>query len=400
MVYKPLLENYSFHKLRLYWLGAAIAFLGIGAWTLYQQHPLSSRRTVAPAISQVALPQTVAAVGRIEPQGSIIKLSVANAKDSRVNKVLVQEGDQVKAEEIIAILQGLDKQQAALVEAQAEIQLQEAMLSQAKVGTTTKSDRLAQLAVIQGLQAQLKTEARIQQANLEEAQSSLSLAQAEYNRFQMLHQDGAISSSELDEYKSSYTTAVAQVKAAQSELNNQQETLTAQLREAEAQLSALDEVQPEAIQVAQAGVDVAKREFESLQASLEDYYVRAPIDGQILSINTQVGEQVSAEEGIVDLAQTDQMYVVAEVYETDVPKVKAGQAVTISSENGGFIGELAGTVDRVGLQIKKTDILNTDPASDKNARVVEVKIRLNEASSPQVAGLSYMQVRTKIQLES
>lgn len=398
-MYKPLIENYSFHKLRLYWLGAAFAFLGIGGWALYQQRSLSNR-AATPAPPQVMLPRTVAAVGRIEPQGSIIKLSVANANDSRVNQILVEEGEQVKAEQIIAILQGLDKQKAALGEAEAEVQLQEAMLSQAKVGTATESDRLAQLAVIQGLQTQIRTEQQIQTANLEEAQSSLELAQAEYKRFQELHKDGAISASELDEYKSSYKTAVSQVKAAQSELNNQQQTLTAQLREAQAQLNALDEVRPEAVKVAQASVDVAKRELESLTATLEDYYVRAPIDGQILSINTQVGEQVSAQEGIVDLAQTDQMYVIAEVYETDVPKVKTGQMVTISSENGGFLGDLAGTVDHVGLQIKKTDILNTDPASDQNARVVEVKIRLDEDSSPQVAGLSYMQVRTKIQLES
>lgn len=40
--------------------------------------------------------RSVVALGRIEPEGSPIKLSVANAKNSRVNQLFVKEGDRVK----------------------------------------------------------------------------------------------------------------------------------------------------------------------------------------------------------------------------------------------------------------------------------------------------------------
>jgi HlyD family secretion protein len=68
----------------------------------------------------------------------------------------------------------------------------------------------------------------------------------------------------------------------------------------------------------------------------------------------------------------------------------------IKSENGSFDGELGGTVRVVGLKIGKKDVLNTDPAADVDARVVEVKILLTPESSKKVAGLTYAKTLVKI----
>jgi HlyD family secretion protein len=130
--------------------------------------------------------------------------------------------------------------------------------------------------------------------------------------------------------------------------------------------------------------------------------VRVPISGQILRINTRVGELVSTQQGIAELGRTNQMYAIAEVYETDIVKVRPGLQATITSEYGGFGGEIRGKVDQIGLQIGKTR-LNQDqsnPTNDVNARVVEVKIRLNPQDSPKVAALTGMQVRVKIDTDS
>ncbi|HAA30372.1 MAG TPA: HlyD family secretion protein, partial [Cyanobacteria bacterium UBA8553] len=43
---------------------------------------------------------------------------------------------------------------------------------------------------------------------------------------------------------------------------------------------------------------------------------------RILKIHTRPGETVDAKEGIAELGQTDQMLVVAEVYESDISKVR------------------------------------------------------------------------------
>ena len=61
-----------------------------------------------------AKPNAVVALGRIQPNGEVIKLSVANAQDSRVDRILVTEGDFVKRSQVIAILQGIDRKQADL----------------------------------------------------------------------------------------------------------------------------------------------------------------------------------------------------------------------------------------------------------------------------------------------
>ena len=87
---------------------------------------------------------------------------------------------------------------------------------------------------------------------------------------------------------------------------------------------------------------------------------------------------------------------IAEVYETDISKIRLGQQATISST--GFIGKLSGTVAEIGLQIGKKDVLGNDPAADVDSRVVEVKIRLEPASSEKVKGLTNLQVNVVINL--
>jgi len=93
------------------------------------------------------------------------------------------------------------------------------------------------------------------------------------------------------------------------------------------------------------------------------------------------------------------MYAIAEVYETDVGMVEVGDKAEVISEHGGFTGKLRGTVDHVGLQIKKQDILESDPSANKDARVVEVKVRLDPQDSEKVAKLTNLQVRVKIALD-
>ncbi|WP_088894707.1 HlyD family efflux transporter periplasmic adaptor subunit [Leptolyngbya ohadii] len=385
----------QFARVPGYWLVLAIGCFGIAA--------LAVQRTLSPAPSAektlVAAPQpvrAVAALGRIEPESSIIKVSVANASDSRVDRLLVKEGDRVQAGQVIAILQGLEKQQAAVIEAENNVAIERAKLRQTQAGSGNASQIRAQEAAIAQLQAELSTDRAAKQASLGEAEAELQNAKQTYDRYRQLFEQGAISAAALDNYRKDYRTAQARVAEAQAMLANTVKTLNAQIKQAKATLNNLSEVRPVDVSVPQAEIRYALSQLASEEARLDDYYVRAPAAGQILRINTQIGEQVDAEAGIVDLGQTDRMAVIAEVYETDVSKIETGQRATITSENGGFTEELEGTVEQIGLQIQKVDILGTDPAADSNARVVEVKILLDQPSSEKVARLTNMQVRVKI----
>jgi HlyD family secretion protein len=82
------------------------------------------------------------------------------------------------------------------------------------------------------------------------------------------------------------------------------------------------------------------------------------------------------------------MYAIAEVYETDIGRVRLNQRARIRSP--AIAGELEGEVERVGLKIGKKDTLSTDPVADADARVVEVRIRLRDPEA--AAGLTNLRV--------
>ena len=88
------------------------------------------------------------------------------------------------------------------------------------------------------------------------------------------------------------------------------------------------------------------------------------------------------------------MYVVAQVSETDISRIRIGQRATITSD--GVTQELAGTVDDIGWQIGTKDVLDADTVTDADSRVIEVKIRLNPQSSQKVANLTNLQVEAII----
>ena len=152
------------------------------------------------------------------------------------------------------------------------------------------------------------------------------------------------------------------------------------------------------MRVAEAELERANIAVEQRQADLADTQVRVPVSGQILRINTRVGERVNTQEGIVELGNTREMVAIAEVYETDITRVAIGQPATIASEYGGFDGTIRGTVDHIGLQIGARSLSDgsTNPTTDENQRVVEVRIQIRKQDSPKVANLTNMQVRVEI----
>lgn len=121
--------------------------------------------------------------------------------------------------------------------------------------------------------------------------------------------------------------------------------------------------------------DVARASLERAHAELELSTVRSPITGQILEIHAREGERVGPD-GLAEVGETTSMYVVAEVYETDIGRVRVGQQARVGSP--ALPRELEGEVERIGLKIGRKDVLDTDPVADADARVVEIEIRLRE----------------------
>lgn len=383
----------------IHWVAGIILTTFLGAGSVYVISQIQTRKPIPVPTTTIALITKITALGRLQPQGEVIKLSVAYAQDSRVNKLLVNEGDRVKAGQIIAILQGIDKKQMELTEAEKLHGIAKAKFAKTKAGETKLAEIAAQEAIIARIQAQLTTQTVEKQAAIARAKAELQNAEASYKRYQALHRQGAIATADFDDKRKALKTAQANLEAAQAQLATTVSTLRLQIQTEKAMLEKLEEIRPVDVRVAQAEMEKAAVYVNRIKTELEDFYVRSPVAGQILKINTRVGEQVNTSQGIVELGRTQQMYAIAEIYETDVSKIQVGQRASIISEHGGFTGTLNGTVDHIGLQIKKQDILDSDPAADKDSRVVEVKVRLDPEDTAKVARLTNLQVRVTVNLE-
>ena len=358
-----------------------------------------SQNAEAQTTTRIKQPKQVVALGKLTPKGEVIKLSVANAEDSRVNQILVDEGDRVKKDQVIAILQGFENSQRNLEEAEKEVELTQARLAQVQAGESKQAQLAAQQANISRLESQLRNETAERHAAIASAKAQLKQAQLTYDRNRSLQQQGAVSIQAFDQTKEGLDMAQATLNERLAQLGNTQQTLKQEITQERENLAQLQEIRPVDLKVAELEVEKATIAVAKIKADLEDTKVKVPISGQILRINTRVGEQVNTEEGIVELGRTDEMYAIAEVYETDIGKVKIGQPATVSSEYGGFTGKLKGTVEHLGLQVGTKELSATseeDPTQDENSRIVEVKIRLNPVDSQKVSSLTNMQVRVEI----
>jgi HlyD family secretion protein len=376
--------------------------VGVSVYTVLKFRDTATQKTQAPTAMVPEL-KTVTALGRIEPKGKVIKLSATTSSEgSRVEQLLVEEGDRVKPGQVIAILDSRDRLEAALKEAQEKVKVEQANLTRIQAGAK-RGEIAAQQATIARLEAERQGDIAAQAATVARLQAEVRNAEAENQRYQSLYQEGAISASQRDSKGLTVETAQKNLQEAQAQLHRTQLTSQQQLKEATANLDRVTEVRGVDVEATKAEINSAIAAMNRAKANLQQAYVRwpkslterSPQDGQVFEIHTRPGELVS-NDGIADIGQTSEMYAVAEVYESDISKVRLGQQVRVV---GDFLpSELQGTVDHKGLQVRRQNVVNTEPSSNIDNRIVEVKIRLNHASSQKAANLTNMQVKVVIEL--
>ena len=423
------------YSLKYWFWGLLGAFMGFSLGTtviLFYFRPESSLKASQLSISPTVSPDTpeaVAALGYLEPQGGITQISAtAFLEGSRVDKILVKQGETVEKGEIMAILDNNARLRAALKQAQANLGLAASKLEKvregAKKGEIMAQDSrmrqskaelegqiMRQKAAISSLESELEGEKLGQKATVERIKAELNNALTDCQRYQSLYRNGAVSQGEKERFCLEATTTQKRLQEAEANLQritttleqkiqearaNLQRTLNTleqQIQENQAMLSAVTEIRPVDLQIAQDEVMTAKANVERAQAELELSYVRAPHAGRIFKIHTFPGELVK-NEGILDLGNIQKMYVTAEVYETDISRVKLGQSVTIKTDK--MLGDLEGTVEEIGWKVGRQDVLGTDPVVDTDARVVEVKISLDHRSSAKVNRLTNLKVNVII----
>lgn len=132
----------------------------------------------------------------------------------------------------------------------------------------------------------------------------------------------------------------------------------------------------------------------SAEANVQQAYIRSPVTGRVLHIYTWPGERVGAA-GVLDVAASDQTFVEAEVYETDLNRIRPGGAATVTS--AALPEPLHGTVSLIERSITRQQVVNIDPAANTDARVAIVRVLLDSASSDIAARRINLQVRVEFQ---
>jgi HlyD family secretion protein len=193
------------------------------------------------------------------------------------------------------------------------------------------------------------------------------------------------------------TSGQQQINEAKANLRKIQTSTQQQIKESQFTLNKIAEVRPVDVMSAEVDVKSAIASQKSAEENLTQAYIKSPQDGQILEIFARPGEVVGTD-GIANLGKTSQMYGVVEIYQSDVNKIRVGQKVKITSNS--LSGELQGTIDQVGIQVKRQNVINADPTSNIDDRVTEVHAALDPESSQKAARFTNLQIQAVINLNS
>jgi HlyD family secretion protein len=139
-------------------------------------------------------------------------------------------------------------------------------------------------------------------------------------------------------------------------------------------------------------VAIARASLTRARAELVRTRITSPVSALVVDLHARQGERIGPE-GLLELARVDRMYAIAEVYETDVGRVRVGQRARARSP--ALVGPLTGRVEWIRPKVAKQDEIGTDPAARKDARVVEVKVLLDDAAA--AAPFTNLQVEVEIE---
>jgi membrane fusion protein (multidrug efflux system) len=322
--------------------------------------------------------------------------SVAARVNGQVKRVVVVDNQEVKAGDLLVELDDRDQRGkvnaavGALSETKARLDM-----ARSQLALTEKTAR-ANLAVAQGAIAQASavtgnTAAQIDQAkaNVAAAESRKQLTRLERERTERLRATGATTQSEIDARVSADTQADAELAQAQARLASAianrsnssgtevsargrllaAETVSEQVETARAQV-ALDEAK---VVQAQAALDRATLELEYTK-------VRAEIGGTISRRAVEPGQLVSPDRALMAIVDLGDPWVVANLKETQLAELKAGQPVEIKIDS--FDGTLSGHVDSIAAGTgSRFSLLPPENASGNFIRVtqrVPVKIKIDD----------------------
>jgi HlyD family secretion protein len=348
--------NLSRLSLKL-WAAIAATILVVFAVVVTRHYKTS--HNPPPAAAGTPVPASlVVALGTLVPGNAVIHLSApASSGEATLQSLFVHQNEAVERNQILGTLDSIGRLKAAVFVARADVLQKQAALEKVQAGNSD-----FQIAAQKATVERLRVEATRQTVDVE--------------RYRKLHVQGIISDSEWDTRSVGFNQA------------------TAALREAEATLKQFAEIRPVDLSVARADLVSAKASLESAEANVEQGYIRSPEQGRVLHIYTWPGEHIG-DSGVLDLGSSQEMFVEAEVYETDIARIRQSQPAIITG--AALTQPMHGTVALVERSIGRQQVVNTDPAANTDARIAIVRVKLDRQSLTAAERLINLQVRVEFQ---
>jgi HlyD family secretion protein len=319
------------------------------------------RKTAQAPVVSIARPPAVVGLGFIEPSSSVIKIGAPGSADAlKISTLKVAEGDEVEAGQVLAVLDTADKLAAQVEASEAQLKLKRLILEKQRV--------------------EIASNVTSRKSAVERARAELDATKADFDRQKTLLDRGVSTVLILEKRRRELLTAEANVREMEASLKRIGVLATSSTA---APGSLID------IAVTEQEVVSAEADLKVVRANLELATIRAPFKGRVLTINTRAGARIGTD-GVLEMGATQSMRAVVEVYQSDIGRVRPGQAVTVKAEV--FAEPLGGVVDRISPTVKRQSVVNNDPATATDARVVEVFVAFDEATSRQIATLSRLQV--------
>jgi HlyD family secretion protein len=365
-------KRFPFIVLALLVLGAT----GYFAW----------KRFIAPQ----PIPNSIVALsGRIEGDDS----AVAAKTSGRILEIRVREGDQVKAGDIVAIIDDEQirarEQQAQSVVDQADAQVRVARQQIAILNEQLQGSQL------QVGQAKQESESRVRQAEAELAAAESALAQQEAayklalfdkEAYTKLAKSGAVSERQGKQAETTAETQAAlvattrrRVESAKAAVNSSKasllnpEIITSQSSVVRQQIAQ----QRAQIASAEAQAAQARARLAEAQANRRDLQVLAPFDGSVATRTAEPGEVVNAGSPLITLLDLSKVYLRGFVPEGQIGRVKAGQPARVYLDSAPA-QPIDAIVSRIDPQATFTPE-NTYFRDDRVKQVVGVKLQLKGA---------------------
>ena len=301
----------------------------------------------------------VLGLARLMPRGDISFVAPPfGAGDARVAEILVAEGDAVAKGAVVARLDNEAQLQGAVLLAQANLAVRQAALALTRA--TIENSRNEAL------------------AGLAQAQSVAAAAATELSRAVDLSARGVMTQAALDGAMAAERQAAAVVAKSQATL-------------ARFAATQVDD-QPDVILAIQ-NLKAAKAELARAQGDLIRAAVVAPINGTVLRIHVTPGQRPPVD-GLMEMGDIAQMMAEVEIYQDRISMVAVGQPVELVADALGTT--LQGKVAFIGMTVGRQGLLSDDTAANTDARVIEVMVALDAASSGIASRFTNLEVIARI----